>query len=210
MKKLLLGFIALSSLWLTGCASIVDGNSQSMSFASNPDGATVYLNGAAIGKTPVTINAKRQGSSQPLRFSKEGFKDTEIQMISTVNPWFFGNIVIGGLLGSTTDGMSGAAFKYEPGSYMVTLPPANDSALSDSTTLNSKQQVVNFIVSGYNGLIKELNTQGGEYLTSLLTLAKVDMAQKPEMMKRLKALSDAYGNIPEFADKAADLLLAKP
>lgn len=209
MKKLLLGLFALSALYLTGCASIVDGNSQSVSFASNPDGATVYLNGAAIGKTPVTINAKRQGNSQTLRFNKDGFKDIEIQLISTVNPWFFGNLLTGGLLGSTTDGLSGAAFKYEPGSYMVTLPPNNDAPISDATTLVDKQKLVNFIVAGYSGLMKELNSQSGQYVGSLLALAQVPEERRVEQTKRLKSLSDVYLNIPEFADKAADLLLAK-
>lgn len=210
MKKLLLGFIALSTLWLTGCASIVDGNSQSVSFASNPEGATVYLNGAAIGKTPVTINAKRQGASQPIKFSKEGHQDIEIQLISTVNPWFFGNILTGGLLGSSTDGLSGAAFKYEPGNYMVTLPPTANAAQGELGFLTEKQKVVNFIVAGYNGLVKELSTQNGEYLKSLLALTSIDESRRPEVTRRLKALSDAYSNIPEFADKAADLLLTKP
>ncbi|HEX4870069.1 MAG TPA: PEGA domain-containing protein [Moraxellaceae bacterium] len=209
MKKLLLGIAALSALWLTGCASIVDGNNQSVSFASNPDGATVYLNGAAIGKTPMTINTKRKGGTQPVKFSKEGYKDVEVQLTSTINPWFFGNIITGGLLGSTTDGLSGAAFKYAPGAYMVTLPPA-EAATSDSTSLHDKQQVVNFIVAGYQGLQKDLSAQGGQYLTSLMTLAKVADTQQAEMAKRIKGLADAYPSIPEFADKAADALLAKP
>lgn len=210
MKKLLLGLVALSALWLTGCASLVDGNSQSVSFASNPEGATVYLNGAAIGKTPVTINAKRQGSSQSLRFNKEGFKDVEIQLISTVNPWIFGNIITGGLLGSTTDGLSGAAFKYEPGNYMVTLPPSNDAPVSDATTLIDKQKLVNFIVAGYSSLLKELHSQSGQYVGSLLALAETPEERVVEQTKRLKSLSDVYLNIPEFAEKAADLLLPKP
>lgn len=210
MKKLLLGILSLSALWLNGCASIVDGNSQSVSFSSNPEGATVYLNGAAIGKTPVTISAKRKGATQPLRFSKEGHQDIEIQLISTVNPWFFGNILIGGLLGSTTDGLSGAAYKYEPGSYMVTLAPLATAGQPEAGPLTDKQKVVNFIVAGYNGLAKELSTQNGEYMNSLLTLSGIEEARRPEVTRRLQALSGAYANIPEFADKAADLLLAKP
>lgn len=210
MKKLLLGILSLSALWLTGCASIVDGNSQSVSFASNPEGATVYLNGAAIGKTPVSVTAKRKGGSQPVRFTKEGHQDIEIQLISTINPWFFGNIVTGGLLGSSTDGLSGAAFKYEPGNYMVTLPPMANTAQGEMGFLTEKQKVVNFIVAGYNGIVKELSTQSGQYLSSLLMLTNVEEAQRPDVTRRLKALSDAYPNIPEFAEKAADLLLAKP
>lgn len=209
LKQRLLGVVAAATLGLTGCASIVDGNSQSVSLSSNPEGATVYLNGNAIGKTPVTITTKRKGSSQPLRFTKEGYKDVEVQLISTVNPWFFGNIVTGGLLGSTTDGLSGAAFKYEPGSYMVTLPPAGDTP-ADSASLEDKQKLVNFVVAGYQGLVKELSAQNGQYVTSLLTLARVEPARHADITQRLKSLSQAYTSIPEFADKAADMLLANP
>lgn len=207
MKKLLLGVGALSALLLTGCASIVDGNSQSVSFASNPDGATVYLNGAAIGKTPMTMSAKRRGGPQPLRFTKEGHQDVEIQLISGVNPWFFGNILTGGLLGSTTDGLSGAAFRYDPGSYMVSLPETHESK---AASLSDKQQLVNFIVSGYSSLTKELMMQGGQYVTSLMTLANIPEEKRQDLANRLKSLSLVYSNIPEFADKAADLLIAQP
>lgn len=210
MRNFILGVAAISSLLLTGCASIVDGNSQPLSFNSNPDGATVYINGGAVGKTPVTITAKRKSGTQSLRFTKEGHKDIEISLISNINPWFFGNILTGGLLGSTTDGLSGAAFRYEPNSYMVTLPAADDAPLSDATSFTQKQQIVNFIVAGYPILIKELNLQSGQYVSSLLALAKVTDEQQPDVTKRLKALSDAYTTIPEFADKAADMLLAKP
>lgn len=209
MKNLLLGLAAAASLLLTGCASIVDGNSQSVSFASNPEGATVYLNGAAIGKTPVTISTKRKGSAQPLRFTKEGHQDVEVNMTSRVNPWFFGNIITGGLLGSSTDGLSGAAFKYDPGHYMVTLPPTGNSSVADATVLTDKQKVVNFIVAGYAELVKELNSQSGQYTASLLQLGQVNEEQKDDTTRRLKALSDAYTNIPEFADKAADMLTAR-
>lgn len=209
MKNLLPGLAAIIAMSLTGCASIIDGGNQSLSFASNPEGATVYMNGAAIGKTPVTISAKRQSGAQPLRFTKEGYKDVDVQAASTMNPWFLGNIITGGLFGSTTDGMSGAAFKYEQNSYMVTLPPATAPALSDKTVLTEKQKVVNFIVSGYQNLIKELDSQEGPYLGSLLALSNVSDSQKAEMKKRLQSLSQAYVSVPDFADKAADMLLSK-
>jgi hypothetical protein len=232
MKSLPLGLAAIFAMGLTGCASIIDGGDQSLSFSSNPEGATVYLNGTAIGKTPVTISAKRQSSSQHLRFTKEGYKDADVQAASTMNPWFLGNIITGGVLGSTTDGLSGAAFEYEQSSYMVTLLPASASALSDKTVLTDKQKVVSFIVSGYQNLIKELGTPGslhlavtvqgsvtrnvfvvdaqdGPYLGSLLALANVSDDQKANMKKRLQSLSQEYTEIPEFADKAADMLLAK-
>lgn len=140
-----LGITLLSS----GCASIVDGNTQSVSFASNPDSATVFLNGAPVGKTPVTIPLKRRAGAQTLKFTKEGYKDLEMPLTSTLNPWFLGNIVTGGLLGSTTDGLSGAAFAYAPNQYMATLQPDGVTPLPGGLSLNDSQKLVNFIVMGY-------------------------------------------------------------
>jgi hypothetical protein len=196
-------------LLMTGCASLIDGKQQTVSFASNPDNATVWLNGVQIGKTPVSIPLARKGGSQPLKFTKEGYKDVEIPMTSTMNPWLLGNLLSGGLLGSTTDGLSGAAYKYSPGNYMVTLQPADAPATPGGTTLTDKQKVVNFIVEGYSHINAELTSTAGPYVASMMQLASVPEAARADMEKKVKALSEVYTTIPEFADKTADLLLKK-
>lgn len=208
MIKIVSSLVIASALALSGCATIVDGGPQSISFSSNPDNATVYLDGAAIGKTPVTIPVKRKQANQTVRFSKEGYKDIEVQMASTLNGWFFGNILTGGLLGSTTDGLSGAAFKYAQNSYMVTLPPENNTQVSDATTLNTKQKIINFIVAGYSPLVTELHGTHGQYVTSLMQLGNISENRRSDIGKKLRALSDAYTAIPEFAEKASDIMLA--
>ena len=63
------------------------------------------------------------------------------------------------------------------------------------------------LVAGYQNLVTELHGQPGQYATSLLQMAKVPEEKKQDALDKLKALSDAYSSIPEFADKAADLLL---
>jgi len=207
MNKLFLPFAFLLSL--SGCASIIDGTTQPLSFASTPDEATVYINGQAVGKTPVTIQIKKQNGSQTLRFSKEGFKDVDMSLNSSINGWFFGNILSGGLLGSSTDGLSGAAFKYEQSSYMVTMPAAESNSANVAIVRTDRQKIVGFIVSGYSGIIAELNAnKEGQYLKSLFELSKSgpNSLSGAEGMKKLKALSEVYTNIPEFADRAADLL----
>lgn len=199
------GAILLSS----GCASIVDGNTQSVSFSSNPDSAIVTLNGAQIGKTPVTVPLKRQGGAQTIKFSKDGFKDYEMPLTTTLNPWFLGNIITGGLLGSTTDGLSGAAFQYAPGQYMVTLQPDDVTPLPGGASLNESQKIVNFIVMGYAQIVAELTSTPGQYTRSLLEMASVPQENRPEMIKKLKALSGLYGVIPEFAERSTEILLKK-
>ena len=61
-----------------------------------------------------------------------------------MNPWFFGNIVIGGLLGSTTDGVSGAINEFSPDQYFVTLSPNTPFGISTSKPRKIKELVVAF------------------------------------------------------------------
>jgi hypothetical protein len=46
----------------SGCATIVAGPSQEVDFQSQPDGATVSLNGTVIGKTPMATTLKDRAS----------------------------------------------------------------------------------------------------------------------------------------------------
>lgn len=208
MRIVAIAVITGAILLSTGCASIVDGRSQSVSFASNPSDAIVTLNGVQLGKTPVTVVLPRKSGSQSLKFSKEGFDDSEIQATTTMNPWFLGNIIFGGLYGSTTDGLSGAAYQYSPGSYMVTLQSSDTTPLPGNVSLSDKQKIVNFIIMGYPRIVSELVSTPGEYTNSLFEMASISAEKRPDALKKMRALSDLYNVIPEFAEKSSEILLS--
>lgn len=44
---------------ISGCASIASGKDQSLTFNSEPDGATVTVAGKVVGKTPLSVQLKR-------------------------------------------------------------------------------------------------------------------------------------------------------
>jgi len=48
----------LAAIFLSGCASIMHGTHQDLTFQSNPDNATVTVGGRVIGKTPITTSLK--------------------------------------------------------------------------------------------------------------------------------------------------------
>jgi hypothetical protein len=138
-----------------------------------------------------------------------------------MNPWFWGNIVLGGFVGSTTDGLSGAVYEYSPNQYMVTLQPARTgsletptapsdgtSSLETHTALSDSQKRKDYIVRNYESLIKDLQNgpvaQPGEYLASLLSLLNVKASQQYDAIKRISALSVAYPDIVEFADHVVE------
>ena len=198
--------LALPLLLMTGCASIISGRYQQVTFQSNPDGALITVNGRELGKTPMTTPLKRR-AAQPLTFSKEGYKDVSMEMDSGLNPWFWGNIVIGGVWGSTTDGLTGAAHKYAPSQYMVTLIPLGTPPLADQTALSEKQEAKQFIVVGYKGIVEDAARGDGAYLTSLLHMLKVPAEQKSDAAKKILALSKEFPDIPEFANRVIDAYL---
>ena len=57
MKKYTLGLVMLSAIVIfTGCATVISGTSQEITFESSPSGATVYLDGERYGVTPFTLS----------------------------------------------------------------------------------------------------------------------------------------------------------
>jgi hypothetical protein len=185
-------------LFASGCATIVTGSSQEVSFQSQPDGATVMVDDRAIGKTPVTVTMKKEGG-QRIKFDKPGFKQKEMRLETDLNPWFFGNIIFGGLVGSTTDGLSGAAREYKPNHYFVTLEPENDTVLPNGT--KNRMNVKEYIVMAYLNIIQDMAKGNGEYLNSLMSLLSIPKEQESEALGKLRSLSDLYKDIPIFADQ---------
>jgi len=185
-------------LTFSGCASIVKGRTQEVSFQSNPDTATVKIDGKIIGKTPMTVNLHRK-SGQTIVFEKEGYDPISMKLETTMNGWFWGNIVLGGLVGSTTDGVTGAVYEYSPSQYMVSLQHNSENNLDNQKT--QSEQVKDFVVIGYNNLIKDINNGSGQYLASLFDLLKVNERGQIAALKKIRKLSRDYKNIVEFANQ---------
>lgn len=197
--------IGAISLCLSGCASIISGTTQQLTFQSNPDGATVTISGRVIGKTPVTTTLKK-AAGQSLLFSKDGYQPLSMNLDTHLDGWFWGNIVLGGLIGSTTDNVSGAVNEYSPSQYMVTLQPEGTTRLESKTSLSENQKAKDYIVSNYKSIVEDLQKGGGQYLASLFQTLNIPEDQKTAAIKKTKALSEAYTDIPEFADHVIELL----
>ncbi len=115
----ILSIVCLGFLF-AACASIVGGTSQTVSINSNVKGAAVIVNGANIGTTPYNGPLKRSNITT-VTLQKEGFETKTITLNTEIEPIFWGNIIIGGVLGSTTDLASGAMYKYAPATLQIDL-----------------------------------------------------------------------------------------
>jgi hypothetical protein len=120
MKKLVLPLLCVVSiLFSTGCASVMSGTTQTITIKTKPAGAkaTFFDNkGEAISvqNTPCTVPLKRSGH-YTLKIEKDDYAPLELEMKRTVNGWYFGNVIFGGLLGlAIVDPATGAMFTFSP------------------------------------------------------------------------------------------------
>jgi hypothetical protein len=127
--------LGVALLGLAACATIIDGTTQEVSFQSNPEDVTVTVlrtvsdsnsndvwreKRRILGKTPLALQLDRE-ENQKVIFEKIGYKPLTMNLATTLNGKFWGNILIGGVLGPTTDSVSGASREYSPRQYFVTL-----------------------------------------------------------------------------------------
>jgi len=120
MKALFLIAASLALITASGCSTIVNGKKQVVSINSNVTDADITVNGLPVGKTPYTGPIERSNKTI-LNVSKEGYISKTITLDTKFEPIFWGNIIIGGVLGSTTDASTGAMYKYAPSALQVDL-----------------------------------------------------------------------------------------
>jgi len=186
-------------LLINGCASIISSDHQTMSFNSTPDNAEVYIDGRLVGRTPVTVSLKKTTTTN-FEFRKEGYFPFNNHMEYGLNGWFWGNILFGGLFGSTTDSLTGAAYEYDENSYFIKLNPIN----LDSTTYPIKRKIKQLIVNFEHDLRLELVRGEGEYVNSLLELLEVSDSEYSDSINTLAKLSHGNPNVMVFTNTVLD------
>jgi hypothetical protein len=219
---------------LGGCATILDGSTQEMSFQTNPENVVVSLIHSVpdpnaevdwtkknsrdvsprpmhdetriLGKTPFTVQLDRM-EGQRIEFSKEGYKPISMKLTTTTNGAFWGNILFGGLPGSTTDAMSGAIYEYSPSQFFVTLNPEMSTTIDQGTGQPQRDKALAFIVRRYTSLMADLSKGIGEDWSALKGLLHIGQGQEPDARKKIQALAMVYPDIAVFATHVTDLYL---
>ncbi len=122
MRKAIVSLTVAAAALTAGCASVVSGQEQALQINSNVSGADVLIDGVLVGKTPFSGQVKK-GAKTTLTVRKDGFKERTVQMSTEIEGAFWGNIIIGGVLGSSTDYGTGAMYRYAPNVIQVDLEP---------------------------------------------------------------------------------------
>ncbi len=142
----------------TGCASIVNGQNQSLSVKTNGAdtevvGAKCTLNsnkGTWYVTSPGSVTVQRSYNDLMVTCKKDGMEDGTGSIKSSTKAMAFGNIIFGGIIGAAVDTSTGAAYDYPD---LITIVMGKNSALggpvaatpaaaakaNDPTSMNSRQ-----------------------------------------------------------------------
>src|SRR3954462_7770882 len=107
----------------SGCATIVSGKTQNVTIDSNVKDAEVLSEGTVVGKTPYTGPLKRS-KDMTLMLRKTGYDSKTVTLNTEIEPVFWGNILCGGGIGSTTDYATGSMYKYSPATINIDMVPS--------------------------------------------------------------------------------------
>jgi hypothetical protein len=143
---LLISAIALLML-STGCATAVRGDSQEIKFDTDPEGATVTIDGKEKLTTPAEAKLKRK-DVHTVVISKPGFESIAFDMSAQWDGMALGNVIMpGGSIGTATDRVSGSdlAFytvpkiKLQPASGNPTTQPVKMYQFKGGVLLSQKE-----------------------------------------------------------------------
>ncbi len=143
--------VLLPVFLLTGCCSIVGKDSFPLTINSNPDGATISVkdeNGVKMysGITPTTVmlgagEAYFHAKSYSITFSKQGYKEQYVQVRATLDGWYWGNILFGGIIGMLiVDPITGKMWKLQKNVFGELSP--------EKTALNQSQRELKVMTLG--------------------------------------------------------------
>lgn len=205
MRKWPLIIILLSLPFMYGFATVVSGTKQSITFNSSPTGAEVISNGMTIGVTPLTIDIKRSEgkTGKVITIRKEGYKDETINMSTKFNMTFWGNVLIGGTIGSSIDSSTGATIEYDPGQFHITLTPLNAS-LQETDDWEKEKMCRNFVLFNYHNLTADIARGEGEYLSNFFAAFNITSEEQADALDNLKTMTSRFEDIPSFAQGVMD------
>jgi uncharacterized protein YceK len=117
MRVMNLAALAAVGVCLSGCATIVDGTTQSVSVSTAPaQGANCTLTnsqGTWYLSTPGSTVVHKTKTDLEISCSKEGYGAGHVVAVAHFGGATFGNVIAGGVIGAGIDAASGANYYYD-------------------------------------------------------------------------------------------------
>ncbi len=147
-RSTLISLALLSPLMFTGCASIVNGQNQSLSVTSDSNGATLAgakcslanNKGTWFATTPGSVTVRRSYQPLAVNCTLDGFETGSITINSATKAMAFGNIIFGGVIGAGVDISTGAAYDY-PELIKVSMAPVAAVPPADAASASGTSPV---------------------------------------------------------------------
>jgi len=119
MKKVLV--IAAAHILLTGCATVLDSDGQSIQVIATCKGKSVPAQcslendkGLWEVNAPGSVTVLKDSSSLRIQCQSPYLKGGATQLNAGINSLLVGNALIGGLVGAGVDAVTGKGFSYKP------------------------------------------------------------------------------------------------
>lgn len=107
--------MSLSLSMLAGCASVIEGSTDQMNVVTNPpmNASCTFTNSRRVvtSAVPSTVSIKKSKSDINVVCNAPGATGEKL-VESDIEPWVFGNVLIGGLVGLIVDWSTGATYDY--------------------------------------------------------------------------------------------------
>jgi hypothetical protein len=110
MKKLLITTIA--AVTLSGCATVSTDKKQRINVLTNSGQSLEATLDGRVFQVPGTVEVNRDGEEKVINTLTDGCAESTA-VNKEITTAFWGNIIIGGLGGSTTDGITGKMWDYD-------------------------------------------------------------------------------------------------
>ena len=140
--------IVMASVFLfSSCASIVSKSTYPLSINSSPSNAKVSITDKKgkeiyLGNTPATVKLKAGAgffskAEYQVKFSSPGYDDKIVPITFKLDGWYFGNLLLGGVLGMLIiDPATGAMWKIETEFLNETLSKSTASIDPEMKIMN--------------------------------------------------------------------------
>lgn len=98
--------IAIIVFTANGCATILKGSTDTVSFSSDPSGAKVYVNGSLMGTVPIQLELK-SNQTYTIEFRKEGYENKTVILNNSVGAGYIILDILFGLVPIIVDAATG-------------------------------------------------------------------------------------------------------
>ena len=139
MKNLLLFLLIGGVMAWSSCATIIKGGKSQTVLDSTPTSKVTIYNAdnqvVFTGNTPTVFKLKKgngffKAANYRVVFELDNYKTRSIRINSKSEPWVWGNLAFGGIIGLVIDGSTGAMFRLDKNKLNPTLKPADTQPIS--------------------------------------------------------------------------------